>query len=111
MSIKEDLEKMEDKIGKIQETAKDLKSPSMELLIYANSREKTLFSIIRCLAILSIIIFIGLCVSTTYLIYVLNDIETITTTEKVHETVIEQDSDAGNNNYIGGDNNGEIKNN
>lgn len=111
MSIKEDLKKVETKIEKIQKNAKEIKSPSMELLMFAINREKSLMSIIRCLIILSTIIFVGFCVSTAYLVYVLNDIETVTTTENQDETVIEQSAETGNNNYIGGDNNGEITNN
>ena len=111
MSIKEDLNKVQEKIGKIQETAKEIKSPSMELLIYANNRERNLMTIIKCLIILLIITFVGFCVSTAYLVYLLNDIETVTTTEHTSETIIEQDAETGNNNYIGGDNNGEITNN
>lgn len=89
MSIKEDIEKVQEKVNAIEE-----QSFAMELLQDAKKTNKRLY----------IILIVVLCMwSATigYLVYVLNDTGTIETTR------VEQ-SDAGSNNYIGND--GEIIN-
>lgn len=89
MSIKEDIEKVQEKVNAIEE-----QSFAMELLQDAKKTYKRLY----------IILIVVLCMwSATigYLVYVLNDTGTIETTR------VEQ-SDAGSNNYIGND--GEIIN-
>lgn len=89
MSIKEDIEKVQEKVNAIEE-----QSFAMELLQDAKKTNKRLY----------IILIVVLCMwSATigYLVYVLNDTGIIETTR------VEQ-SDAGSNNYIGND--GEIIN-
>ena len=111
MSVKDDLRKVEGKIGSIKQNVEDINSPSMELLRYANNREKMEFKIIKLLIVLLTIMTLLLAGSIGYIIYLLNDIETVTTTETVNEEKVEMDNNSGINNYIGGDNSGEINNN
>lgn len=89
MSIKEDIEKVQEKVSVIEE-----QSFAMEILKDYKKANKRLY----------IILIVVLCMwfaTIGYLVYVLNDTGTIETTR------VEQ-SDAGSNNYIGND--GEIIN-
>lgn len=88
---------------------KDKESFSMQFMEYANQRDKTILSIIKYVIIFASVIFIAFLAVTGYLIYTLNDIES-TETITTEEVVDMSSNDNGNNNYIGGDNNGEIKN-
>lgn len=89
MSIKEDIEKVQEKVNVIEE-----QSFAMEILKDYKITNKRLFIV----WLVTFVAFIGL---LGYTIYLLNDIGTIETTR------VEQ-SDAGSNNYIGND--GEIIN-
>lgn len=81
---------------------KEENSFARELLKDLKAQNKRLF-------IIWIITFIALIGMVGYTVYLLNDIgteETITTTE-----TYDMNTENGNNNYIGGDNYGEIENN
>jgi hypothetical protein len=90
MSLRDDIERVENKMKRIEE-----ESLAMELLKDARKTNKRMFVVI--LVILSMwFTTIG------YLVYVLNDISNVTTTE------VSQDNENGYNNYIGND--GDITN-
>lgn len=89
MGLKEDIEKVENKMKKIEE-----ESFAMELLKDQRKQNKRLF-------IIWIITFMTLIGVTCYTIYLLNDIGTI-------ETNVKQNNKDGYNNYIGND--GDITN-
>ena len=87
MAVKKDLEEIKNE-SFVSEILKDYKK--------ANKRQ-------------FIIILVLLCMFTAllgYNIYLLNDIRTINTTE-----TYDMNTENGNNNFIGGDNNGNIENN
>ena len=90
MSLREDIERVEKKMKRIEE-----ESLAMELLKDARKTNKRMF----------VMILVILCmwfVTIGYLVYVLNDVSSVETTE------ISQDNENGYNNYIGND--GEINN-
>lgn len=85
MSIQEDIEKIEKKAEKLEKN-----SLAMELLEDYKKANKRMF--------IALIIVLFMWFATIgYLVYTLNDIEKVTTTE------VEQDNDGGDNNYIGRD--------
>lgn len=86
MSIQEDIEKIEKKAEKLEKN-----SFAMELL------EDYKKANIRMFIALILVLFMWFA-TIGYLVYILNDIGTIETTQEV-----EQDSESGNNNFIGGD--------
>lgn len=91
MGIREDVLEMEKEIKEIQE-----QSFAMELLKDQKKQNKRMFVII--------LVILGMLFSTIgYLVYVLNDIGTETTTQEVT-----QENSNGNNNFIGND--GDITN-
>lgn len=81
----------------------EIKSLAKECLIDKKIENRRLYIII-------LIILAMWFVTGCFLVYVLSNTETITTEEIITEDV-DMESDSGNNNYIKGDNNGEIKNN
>lgn len=96
MGFKEEVLEMKKEVEEIQEH-----SFAMELLKDQKKQNKRQFIII--------LVILGMWFATIgYLIYVLNDIgaETTTTTE-----TYDMNTDNGNNNFVGGDNNGDIENN
>ena len=85
MSIQEDIEKIEKKAEKLEKN-----SLAMELLEDYKKANKRMF--------IALIIVLFMWFTTIgYLVYILNDIEKVTTTE------VEQENDGGDNNYIGRD--------
>lgn len=96
--MKSEIKDMKKKVKKINE---EKESIALSLLKDYKVQNKRLF-----------IIIILLCVMLTgigiYTIWLLNDIEVVETTSTENYDMSTED---GNNNYIGGDNNGEIKNN
>lgn len=92
MSIKEDIEKVQEKVNVIEE-----QSFAMELLQDAKRTNKRLFIV----WLITFVAFIGL---LGYTIYLLNDIGTIETTTQE----VSQENTDGNNNFIGND--GDISN-
>lgn len=83
---------------------------TMSFFKYVNKRDEKIISVIKYVIVFASIIFIAFLAVTGYLIYTLNDIES-TETITTEEVVDMSSNDNGNNNYIGGDNNGEITNN
>lgn len=99
MSLKDDKKE----INNIKHEVHELQEQSLafELLKDFKTQNKRQFIII--------LVILGMWFATIgYLVYILNDIgtETTTTTE-----TYDMDTENGNNNYIGGDNNGNIENN
>lgn len=96
MNIREEVLEMKKEVEEIQEH-----SFAMELLKDQKRQNKRQFIII--------LVILGMWFATIgYLVYILNDIgtETTTTTE-----TYDMNTDNGNNNFVGGDNNGNIENN
>lgn len=96
MDLKKEVLELEKEVKDIQEH-----SFAMELLKDQKKQNKRQFIII--------LVILGMWFTTIgYLVYVLNDIgtETTTTTE-----TYDMNTDNGNNNFVGGDNNGNIENN
>lgn len=80
---------------------KEVKNESFayELLKEQQKQNKRLFIVI--------IVILAMWFATIgYLVYTLNDIGTMETTE-----TYDMSTDSGNNNFVGGDNNGDIENN
>lgn len=99
MSLKDDKKE----ISNIKHEVHELQEQSLafELLKDFKTQNKRQFIII--------LVILGMWFATIgYLVYILNDIgtETTTTTE-----TYDMDTENGNNNYIGGDNTGNIENN
>jgi len=99
MSLKEDVIEMK---KQIEET----KGQSLAMEIIRDNK-KTNTRICKSFTIVILALIMIIAVETCYLIYILNDIGYEQTTTEEH---IDMDAE-GNNNYIGGDNNGEVKNN
>lgn len=95
--IKEEVEDIKKKVKKI---GNDKQSLAYEMLVEQRKQNKRLFIII-------IILCLMLTGVTIYTIYLLNDITVVETTEETYDMSTKD----GNNNYVGGDNNGEITNN
>lgn len=99
MSLKDDKKE----INNIKHEVHELQEQSLALELLKDYKKQNKRQFIVILVIL------GMWFSTIgYLVYILNDIgtETTTTTE-----TYDMDTENGNNNYIGGDNNGNIENN
>lgn len=96
-------EEVEDIKSKVKTIGNDKNSLAYEMLQEQKKQNKRLFIII-------IVLCIMLSAITCYTIYLLNDIEIVETTE-TNENIYDMSTEDGNNNYIGGDNNGEITNN
>lgn len=96
MGLKEEVLEMKKEVQEIQE-----QSFAMELLKDQKKQNKRQFIII--------LVILGMWFATIgYLVYVLNDIGTETTTT---DETYDMSTEEGNNNYIGGDNNGKVENN
>ena len=96
MGLREEIEDMKKEVEEIQEH-----SFAMELLKDQKKQNKRQFIII--------LVILGMFTCLLgYTIWLLNDIETETTTTT--ETY-DMSTEEGNNNYIGGDNNGKVENN
>lgn len=96
MGLKEEVLEMKKEVQEIQE-----QSFAMELLKDQKKQNKRQFIII--------LVILGMWFATIgYLVYVLNDIGTGTTTT---DETYDMSTEEGNNNYIGGDNNGKVENN
>ena len=96
MGIREEVLEMKKEVKEMQE-----ESLAMSLLKDYKKQNKRQYIII--------LVILGMWFATIgYLVYVLNDIgtETTTTTE-----TYDMNTDNGNNNFVGGDNNGNIENN
>lgn len=94
MDIKEELEKVEEKVAKA--------SFAMELLQFSKEQNKVLEKNNKRMFIVILVLIGVILTSVGYNIYLLNDTSTIETTE------VSQDNDNGNNNYVGND--GDITN-
>lgn len=95
MDIREEVLEMKKEVEEIQE-----QSLALELLKDYKKQNKRQFVII--------LVILGMWFATIgYLVYILNDIGTETTTTESYDMSTEN----GNNNFIGGDNNGDIENN
>lgn len=112
MSMKEEVEEMKKEVEnikkekiKIKEKEAPIATEVAKILIKINKRLYILFIIITVLLVISI-------VDSFYqrqrIIDILNEYEIVE--ETVTETY-EMDSESGNNNFIGGDNNGKVENN
>jgi len=97
MSIKEDIEKVQEKVNVVEE-----KSFAMEVLQY--SKQQQLQDANKRLFIVWLITFIAFVGLLGYTIYLLNDIGTIETTTQE----VSQENTDGTNNFIGND--GDITN-
>lgn len=96
MGLKEEVLEMKKEVQEIQE-----QSFAMELLKDQKKQNKRQF--------ITILVILGMWFATIgYLVYVLNDIGTETTTT---DETYDMSTEEGNNNYIGGDNNDKVENN
>lgn len=96
MGLKEEVLEMKKEVQEIQE-----QSFAMELLKDQKKQNKRQFIII--------LVILGMWFATIgYLVYVLNDIGTETTTT---DETYDMSTEEGNNHYISGDNNGKVENN
>ena len=94
-SEKEEIDNIRNEVHELQE-----QSLALELLKDYKKQNKRQFVII--------LVILGMWFATIgYLVYILNDIGTETTTTESYDMSTEN----GNNNFIGGDNNGDIENN
>ena len=94
MNIREELDKVEEKVEKT--------SFAMEMLQFSKEQNKQLERNNKRMFWIWIITFVGLVLSIGYIIYLLNDIS------NVDSTKITQENESGYNNYIGND--GDITN-
>lgn len=94
MNIREELDKVEEKVEKT--------SFAMEMLQFSKEQNKQLERNNKRMFWIWIITFVGLVLSIGYIIYLLNDISNVDSTE------ITQENESGYNNYIGND--GDITN-
>ena len=92
MSIREDVEKLEEKASNLE------KSFALEMLQDYKKQNKRLFIIIIVMMLLWF-------VTGSYLVYILNDIQVVE-----EQSSVDMEAE-GNNNYIGGDNNGTYESN
>lgn len=92
MSIREDVEKLEEKASNLE------KSFALEMLQDYKKQNKRLFIIIIVMMLLWF-------ATGSYLVYVLNDIQVVE-----EQSSVDMEAE-GNNNYIGGDNNGTYESN
>lgn len=99
MSLREDLK---EEMNEMKKNLKEIEEQSiaMEFIKDYKLNSKRFF----IAWIVTFIAFIGL---LSYTIYLLNDTTVVETSEETYNMSTED----GNNNYIGGDNNGEINNN
>lgn len=96
MGIREEMLEMKKEVEEIQE-----ESLAMSLLKDYKMQNKRQFIVI--------LVILGMWFATIgYLVYVLNDIGTENTT---NTETYDMNTDNGNNNFVGGDNNGNIENN
>ena len=109
MNIDENIEKLEKRIERNASKIKDNEdkihknSYGLELLRTINGDSLRWYSALKMMLIALIIIIFMWGATIAYLVYVLNDTETVETTETVT-----QENDGGSNNYIGND--GDINN-
>lgn len=97
MSIKSDKEEIED----IKHQVEEIQEESLAYSLLRDYKRQTKRQFIIILVIL------GMWFATIgYLVYVLNDIGVETTTTETYD----MNTENGNNNFIGGDNNGNIEN-
>lgn len=97
MSIKSDKDEIEDIKHQVEEIQEE--SLALELIKDYKKQSKRQFIII--------LVILGMWFATIgYLVYVLNDIGVETTTTETYD----MNTENGNNNFIGGDNNGNIEN-
>lgn len=94
MNIKEEIEKVEEKVEKT--------SFAMEMLQFSKKQNEQLENNNRRMFWIWLITFIGLVLSVGYIVYLLNDISSVDATE------VTQQNEDGYNNYIGND--GDITN-
>ena len=94
MNIKEEIEKVEEKVEKT--------SFAMELLQFSKEQNKVLEKNNRRMFIIILVLIGVILASVGYNIYLLNDTTTVETTE------VTQDNENGYNNYVGND--GDITN-
>lgn len=112
MRLKDELMEVKDELEKVKETGA---IPTSDEGAIATEVVKILKTSVKRMYILVIILLLFLIASILDSIYQRNQIiDILEDFEIVEETIVEtyeMDSENGNNNYIGGDNNGEIKNN
>lgn len=102
MSLREDVEKIEDKVEKT--------SVAMEMLKFSKEQNNQLEANNKRMFKVLIVVLVFWFLTIGYLVYVLNDMGTTTETTTQEVT---QDNSNGNNNFIGNDGdiiNGEAKN-
>ena len=111
MSMKEEVEEMKKEVENIKKEKIKMKEKEMpiatevaKLLIRTNKRLFVLFIIITILLIISII---DSFYQRQRIIDILSEYEVVEETVETYE----MDTENGNNNYIGGDNNGKVENN
>lgn len=97
MSIKSDKEEIED----IKHQVEEIQEESLAYSLLRDYKRQT-----KRLFIIWIITFIAFIGTVGYLIHTLNDIGVETTTTETYD----MNTENGNNNFIGGDNNGNIEN-
>lgn len=96
MSLKEDIEKVQKKVNNIEET-----SLAWEMVHDAERRNKRQFIII-------LVVLVMWFLTTSYLVYILNDIEVVETATQETTQEVSQENENGSNNFIGHD--GDITN-
>ena len=94
------IDRIERNVKKVEQEQESIAMSVLKERSIADKRKDIIFVIVSVLLIISNIISWGM------VVYLLNDIGT----EEVVETY-DMSTDDGNNNYVGGDNNGEISNN
>lgn len=92
---------MREEVEELKKEVKEIKEESFAMSMLKDYKKQNKRQFIIILVILSMwFATIG------YLVYILNDIQVVETTE-----TYDMSTEDGNNNFIGGDNNGEITNN
>lgn len=92
---------MREEVEELKKEVQEIKEESFAMTMLKDYKKQNKRQFIIILVILSMwFATIG------YLVYILNDIQVIETTE-----TYDMSTEDGNNNFIGGDNNGEITNN
>ena len=92
---------MREEVEELKKEVREIKEESFAMSMLKDYKRQNKRQFVIILVILSMwFVTIG------YLVYILNDIQVVETTE-----TYDMSTEDGNNNFIGGDNNGEITNN
>lgn len=95
------IDRIERNVKKVEQEQESIAMSVLKERSIADKRKDIIFVIVSVLLIISNIISWGM------VVYLLNDIGVEETIEETYD----MSTDDGNNNYVGGDNNGEINNN